>query len=449
MSRFVYPALSLFVNDSLCKDINSLFVHFVWKNKHHHLKKDILSLERAESGLELLNFFHLNTTFKIKWLKKCLEQPMSIWNFIPHNIFKMVGRLKFLLSCNYAVAKLPVKLSDIYQQALLAWKLCHVHNFSPHKEIIWNNGNITIKNKTLYKEGWIDRGIIFVSDLFEGNGNLYSSIKTKSFPVKFKEFASVVKAIPPNVLELMKCHLTYQKTEIQTPSLTIRGIDILVKKCTNKHVRNTLHSNNISPKGKFFWNSQLGNINWRKTCLCPFQFCISNKIRELQFKILHNIYPCNNIISRFTDLDDKRTFYGIESETITHLFYICPVSSKFWSDFEKCIYEKTKHTITVGQKDIITRFVCNDKSLSFVINLMLLIGKFYLHKMRISKSLPSFQTFLVDFNLYTNTLKLTHNKKSIYTLQYLDDLSLIDLKKKSLLCLTSFTFLSLFCFCSY
>lgn len=58
-----------------------------------------------------------------------------------------------------------------------------------------------------------------------------------SFPVKFKEFASVV--LPQSILELMKCHLTYQKTEIQTPFLTIRRVDILDRKRTNKHVRNT------------------------------------------------------------------------------------------------------------------------------------------------------------------------------------------------------------------
>lgn len=199
----------------------------------------------------------------------------------------------------------------------------------------------------------------------------------------------------------MKCHLTYQKFEVQTPSLMIREIDILDRKFTNKHVRNALHSyNKISPRGKSFWNSQFVDINWRKTWLCPFQFCISNKMRELHFKILHNMYSCNNTISRFTDVDDKCTCCGTESETIAHLFCICPVSSVFWRDFEKYIYEKTGHIITVGLKDIMTRCVCNDKSLSFVINLMLLIGKLYLHKIRMSKSLPSFHVFLVDFDLY-------------------------------------------------
>lgn len=71
--RFVYPALSLNVCDSTCKDINNMFVNFVWKNKHHHLKKTLLSGPKAKGGFDLLDFMDLNYTFKVKWLKECLK----------------------------------------------------------------------------------------------------------------------------------------------------------------------------------------------------------------------------------------------------------------------------------------------------------------------------------------------------------------------------------------
>ncbi len=62
--------------------------------------------------------------------------------FIPYNMFKKVGGLRFLLLCDYSVNKLPVALSNFHQQALKAWKLCYVH-FSPHKVILWNNAYIS------------------------------------------------------------------------------------------------------------------------------------------------------------------------------------------------------------------------------------------------------------------------------------------------------------------
>lgn len=82
-----------------------------------------------------------------------------MWNFIPHNVFKRIGGLEFVMGCTNTVSKLAIKL--FYQQTLLTWKLSYVHNFSPHKDIIWNNGNIII-NKSIYKESWIERVIILL-----------------------------------------------------------------------------------------------------------------------------------------------------------------------------------------------------------------------------------------------------------------------------------------------
>lgn len=74
--RFVYPTLSL--PDSTCKDINNIFTNFVWKNKHHHLTKEVLSGSKEEGGFQLLDFRDLNYTFKVKWLKACLKAPKSL-----------------------------------------------------------------------------------------------------------------------------------------------------------------------------------------------------------------------------------------------------------------------------------------------------------------------------------------------------------------------------------
>lgn len=178
------------------------------------------------------------------------------------------------------------------------------------------------------------------------------------------------------------------------------------------------------PRGKFFWDSLLVDINWRKAWLCPTQFCISNKIREIHFKILHNIYPCNALISRFAEVDEKCTFCSDEPETILHLFCICSTSSVIWRDMEKFIYSKTKQHITIRPIDIISKFSHSDKAISFILNLMILIGKFHIHKCKYSRSLPNFNVFMNEFKIYIDTLKLMSNKKSERTLSYLQTASI-------------------------
>ncbi len=56
LSHFVYPSLSLFVENKVAKEINHFFLIFFWKNKPHKLKKEVLSNSRADGGIELLDF---------------------------------------------------------------------------------------------------------------------------------------------------------------------------------------------------------------------------------------------------------------------------------------------------------------------------------------------------------------------------------------------------------
>ena len=50
----MYPSLSLFVNDSTATDVNQICLDFIWENKSHKLKKNVLSSSKAEGGLDIL-----------------------------------------------------------------------------------------------------------------------------------------------------------------------------------------------------------------------------------------------------------------------------------------------------------------------------------------------------------------------------------------------------------
>lgn len=90
---------------------------------------------------------------------------------IPQNHFRKVRGMCFLLICNIDVSKLPLKL-QFHQQALSAAKLYFVHNLSPHKTIIWTNEFITWK-KLLFLKNWINKGIIYLKDLQNNDGEIF------------------------------------------------------------------------------------------------------------------------------------------------------------------------------------------------------------------------------------------------------------------------------------
>lgn len=90
-------------------------------------------------------------------------------------------------------------------------------------------------------------------------------MEAHDFPIPFKDFKSITDAIPIGIRQLIKNHLSYGNKDIRQLSLMLDGVERSDKKCNNKHIRRHLQKNNsIAPRGMFYWNSLISEINWKK-----------------------------------------------------------------------------------------------------------------------------------------------------------------------------------------
>ena len=71
------------------------------------------------------------------------------------------------------------------------------------------------------------------------------------------------------------------------------------KKCNN-YIRSPCQETLIS-SAKSFWEAKIQNINWNLAWNTNKKYCVTNKIREVSFKIVHRIYPVKKVLSRFRD----------------------------------------------------------------------------------------------------------------------------------------------------
>uniref|UniRef100_A0A3P9JAY0 Reverse transcriptase zinc-binding domain-containing protein n=1 Tax=Oryzias latipes TaxID=8090 RepID=A0A3P9JAY0_ORYLA len=335
-------------------------------------------------GLNFLDFNSLNNTFKINWAKIFLKNPTSIWNIIPFQIFSRFGGFKFILNCHYNVEKLPTKLSSFHKQVLLAWNLIYKHNFSPHKYIIWNNRDILYKNTSLYLETWIQNGILLVAQLFNKEGQLlnYNEFLSQyNLPITLQEFSMVQKAIPSGIVMLFKNTdnlIPNQNTISNADESPVGKICFSYGRTTNIKIRRLFQKIYTSPPYILnYWNQFVPDINWKAVWTIPHKYLIINKVKEVSFKILHKIYPAKHYMIKFKkDINTDCSFCGDHPETVTHLFWHCLSTQRFWKEFSSFIIIHIFKDFSLKWENVLLCFFRTPKKqkVFFIINLLILLA---------------------------------------------------------------------------
>uniref|UniRef100_A0A3Q3AHM4 Reverse transcriptase domain-containing protein n=1 Tax=Kryptolebias marmoratus TaxID=37003 RepID=A0A3Q3AHM4_KRYMA len=426
LSRLTYAAIPLSVNKQICTAIDKLLFNFIWKNKTHYVKKSVIMNNYASGGLNFLDFTTLNNTFKINWIKQFLHNPTSTWNFIPRFVFSAIGGLEYVLLCDYKIEKLPVQLANFHKQMLLAWSLIYKHNFSPHRCFIWNNQYIKYKNKSIFFTSWFDNNIILVTQLLNDNGNLltYSEfLQTFGIPVTPKDFAIVMDAVPSSILMLLRSVVKPTKIPFFNPSATPVGrICFSVKSRKNNCNIRSLFQSDITtiPYVTHYWSNTVSDLNWSNVWNLPYRYLLINKVREVSYKLIHRYYPAKQYMLKFKkDIYVYCSLCDSEPETVIHLFWHCRNTVTFWKEVTQYVQLKIDFnfclswsTVLFGVHDVKSK---NQKQM-YIINLIILLGKYHIHKSKFSNTTPSFLVFKKELEQYIINISDSNNKKAIKTI---------------------------------
>uniref|UniRef100_A0A3B3I0R1 Reverse transcriptase domain-containing protein n=1 Tax=Oryzias latipes TaxID=8090 RepID=A0A3B3I0R1_ORYLA len=427
ISRLTYAAQSLQVNNTVCNTINRILYNFLWRNKTHYIRKSVILNTSDKGGLNCIDFTALNNTLKVIWIKKYLNNPTSIWNFIPHFVFSKVGGLNFLLCCNYSIPKIPLKLSNFHQQVLLAWTLIYKHNFSPQSCIIWNNCNIVYKRKTLFLSNWFNNGIIFLNQLFKEPGLLYNySEFTMQYkiPITPKEFVVVFDAVPSGLCMLFRGFYSAHPLTLHPPDVLkspLGSFCFTSAKQLNSKIRALFQDNLVSvPSAIFYWANFTSNIDWKKVWSLPQKYFLTNKVKEISFKLLHRFYPAKHYLTKFkADINTSCTFCQKQPETCSHLFWSCEFTYRFWKNIHKFITDSIFADIQLYYKNILFgfhSFDVKDRDAFFCVNMVLFIAKFHIHKRKFSNKKPDFFVFKLELQRYLNLISASKNTKAQKTI---------------------------------
>lgn len=428
LSRLTYPAMALDVPKKIVKEIDKNLYNFIWRNRHHYLKKGVLCNSLKDGGLGMLDFGTSNIILKTKWIKNYFLNQDKLWNYIPDLIFRKVGGLKFLLKCNFHIPNLPLSLSSFHKQVLASWIDVYKYNFSPHKCFIWNNKFVKCGHKSLFISKWFEKDVVLIQQLLANYGTLYSYpelVNKYNLDISEKEYQRVCNAIPSGVLQLLQ-PLTDTDIDASNSYPMLEGLEIINKNCNNKHLRKAAQAK-VPFIAKYRWNAIVRNINWNIVFIQSKKYCINNKSREVSFKIIHRIYPCKVLLEKMKKVTDNLcSFCKLTEESICHLFFECMYLRLFWYDVANIFNKVTRFKIILNKRDVLFLYEAStqncDYKIIYLLNLFIIQAKYYVHKCKWAKKIPRIREFITEMDRYAEDIRGLDNTKAIKTTAFLTEI---------------------------
>ncbi len=190
----------------------------------------------------------------------------------------------------------------------------------------------------------------------------------------------------------------------------------------NRNIRSLFQRDVTSiPNVVPYWSNFVDNLNWGNIWNLPYKYLLTNKVREVSFKIIHRYYPAKQYLLRFKlDICVNCSLCGICPETMVHLFWQCPYTITFWKDLSRYITIKLIADFSLFWKNVLFGFH-DDQSKKqkeiYLINLLIILGKYHIHKAKFSNSKPSFIAFGKETEQYIKSIYDSRNKKAAKTIQ--------------------------------
>ena len=413
LSQFVYLLQSLALPYRVLDEINSILYRFIWRKDHvekrawERLKRKVLSNDKENGGLNMINIHDFQNSFLLHWGKRLLSKDLEDWKLIPMYVFKCVGGLFVFKS---KVSSKDFKGSEhikslFWKNVLQSW--LDNNTFTDEitlNDVINNNKFVTVHGNPLFVFEAVKNNIITVKDMLNEAGEIIS----------FAEYNNRIGRTASNLIDhtILKTAISKIQNRIQhlQTNQAVFFKDTNIESLDRKKIYELLlkyekcHCETI-------WEKKLGKkINddtWTNIFLCTKE----TKLQEFQWKIVHNIFPTNILLNRMgLEPSEKCETCGV-AEFVEHLFYECQRLGNFWEKIENIIRSKvnknvsiTKNIAILGIEQLENYKTYTEKEI-YEINNILIIAKFSIYKSK-SKDLQ------ID-TVFEREMEIRNNRKNL------------------------------------
>ena len=395
LSQLVYVIQAICLPEKVLKEINALLYRFLWRKKDcnrrafEKVKRVTMNSEIEKGGLKMIDIKTMQESFLCERLSKLIAEKNDLkWTWIPSIHLRYFGKEFACLSSTVGHKKFKGihHIQSVYwKKAVINWLTLNnkAPFFQTEKICIWNNSSITHQHNVLMFENWTNR-LTYVCDIVEnGKVKAFNVIETTlgQSPGLYLEYIVVHNALTT----FLNAHNTHPTTQ----NNGLRNQISIINKPNAKEFRNFIVKHAYTePCSVRFWLNKFNFTIDKGTWSLAWNTTQEIRLRELQWKILHNIYPTNILLLKMgLANDNKCPLCRTEIDYIEHFFFTCSVIKYMWNYITALFRQMFNVNITFNEKNVLFGIRGTDvpwlkKQHLKIINHVILIAKMCISKYR-------------------------------------------------------------------
>ena len=400
LSQFIYIMQALAIPEKVLIEINRIIHKFIWKKKYNNkrafekVKRDVLCQDYKDGGIKMINVLDMQNSFHMKWLQRIYMNQDALYSSVPIYYLEKLGRGLSVLNSNVPakdfIGLVNVK-SHFWSRTLSVWLDLKYKStptfdaemlveFERGNQVIWNNKLFLYRNKVLFMKNLVAAGLIHFQDLFvDGEFITVDQLENRvgRDPRLIFQHNALMNAVP---LHWRQGHLV-DRVGVRTPALG----EMQISGISPKNVRQIYTKlRKKIPCCANFWNRKYPEINIAdEIFMLPIKTTSEVRLRLLQWKIIHNIYPTRILLNKMGLSENANCKYcPNERDYIEHFFCNCQNVLELWRHVEDLVNGTLGYTITFSEQQKL--FGIADEAFLFAhkVNNMILIAKMCISKFK-------------------------------------------------------------------
>ena len=361
VSQFIFVMQAISIPDKVLTEINTIFFRFLWRKKNcnkkafEKIKRRVMVNEYYKGGLKMVDMKLLQQSFQCALLIRLSDASHECkWTWIPRVHFSIFGTDFSFLNSTVGAKKFRGldEIPSLFWRGLLeVWLLSNTISApcSLRTECIWNNSRLASHGNVLHFRKWAVEGVTHINDLLDNNNNVVSFRYVQDMlgpsPALFIQYIAVRQAV--NSFLRTYPNLVYDKAN-ENVSVYFNG-NIL--KSARMLRSKMIESSTCRPICENFWLHKFGISIDETYWKIASKATVESRLRELQWKLLHNIYPTNILLFKMGIRSDTKCTYCNEIDYVEHFFFDCYKIKCIWTYVENAFYEKFNIRLAITASD--------------------------------------------------------------------------------------------------